>query len=275
MSSILNDYDACSLLLVAGFAFVFTQGLERTFPDLKRTMRTFAVVGFVGVVGYGFYSMRPSANGDLFGLVVLAFIGSQVAAALSVLIVPPIGTARRTLYRWQNEKRIETQRREEQLRIAREKVERDREWERGRPERERAERERVASLRAEDAAQRRRNSARSDCLLYYHLHAPEIRGRFARAKYDEFVTKYLSDGLPPEEVERQAARLVGLMEGHLEKAGAKTKPFDVAGLARWYEEQRGTIEAQSIPVESKQTALAMLYDRYNDLLSKHLEDLRP
>jgi hypothetical protein len=275
MRDFVSRYDVCSLGLIALVAYVFVQHVERHFPQYQQAMRVFMVVGFLAAAGYGYVDAQPAVERELFGLVAVAFIASQVAGLVALLVVPPFRAARDTLRGWRLEWRIATERRAEERRKAEEKRRKELEWEQSRPERERQEREWEARRRAEAAAQKRRDDVRAECLLYFQLHAPEMSGRFGREQFDEYLRLYMGDGKPPEEVERRAQRLIGLMDGHLEKSGAKGSKMDVAALAKWYQETKAQIEALPVDERAKRVQVAQLTARYTELVQQHLEELKP
>jgi hypothetical protein len=140
---------------------------------------------------------------------------------------------------------------------------------------EESERQAAERSRRDGDARQRRDEARSECLLYFQLHSPELSDRFGRQQFDEYVRFYMGDDKPPEEVERRAQRLIGLMDGHLEKAGAKAQPMDVAALARWYQETKAQIEALPVDDRAKRVQVAQLTARYTELVQQHLEELKP
>jgi hypothetical protein len=275
MHDLVGHYDVCSLGVIAGIAFLFVQGVERHFPLYHQVMRRFMVVGFLATVSYGYYDAKPAVESELLGLIILALAASQAAALIALIVVPPVVSVRDTLCSWSRSWRLAAERRAEERRKAEEKRRRELEWERSRPERERQEREWEAKRQAEAAAQKRRDDARAECLLYFHLHAPEFSKRFSRPQYDEYVKTYMGDNQPPEEVERRAQRLLGLMEGHLEKAGARAQQLDLAALAKWYQDARAQIEALAIDPRSKHFQLGKLHQRYAELVQEHLEGLKP
>jgi hypothetical protein len=274
MRDILSRFDVCSLSVVALIGWLLVHKVEEHFQHYVRTMRGFAAAGFLATAVYGFVDAQPVRE-DVVGLGIVSLISAGAASLAAILVVPPL-KGLRDLYRsWAFDRRLAAERRAEEARKEREQQERDLTWERERPERERQERQWEAERQAAAAAKKRRDDVRAECLLYFHLHSPEFGTRFGRKQFDEYVKTYMGDDQPPQEVEQRAQRLLGLMEGHLEKAGVKQRPFDVGSLARWYEEQKATIEAQRLPEESKENALALLYERYETLMQRHLEELKP
>lgn len=267
--------DVCSLLFVAGLAYLVVHKVEETFPHRIRSMRAFGAIAFFVMGAIIIARLKPSTGGEFFGIAGIALIGAQAAAILSLVVVPPFEMIRDQMRSWRSAARLAAEKEAAEERKAWDEEQRELKWERERPERERREREAGERAQAQAAEQKRRDTSRSECLLYFHLHSPEFASRFSREKYDEYVSKYLRDEMPAGEVEKHATKLIALMESHLEKSGARIRPMDVAALARWFEEQKSLIESQSIPDLSKQAALALLNERYNDLMTKHLEDLRP
>src|SRR5689334_10537585 len=86
-------------------------------------------------------------------------------------------------------------------------------------------------------AQQRREEARATCEKLFMIHGPEIRERFPREMFDDFVKRYLHDGRPVEEVERRATELCEIIRSHLEKTDGRTLK-SLAKLAEWFMHER-------------------------------------
>ena len=63
-------------------------------------------------------------------------------------------------------------------------------------------------FRQQADAQRRRTDARAKASLTFSLFAPKIQGRFPQQMFDEFLSRYMGDDHPPEDVERRAEELL-------------------------------------------------------------------
>lgn len=128
----------------------------------------------------------------------------------------------RELARW------ESQGRREVARLAREQQA---------EERRRAEHERTVAQKQK--AQDRRRDARAACELLYLQLAPEIGSRFSMSMFSAWVDKYLADDYAPEEVERRAEQLKGILRQHHKEAVKEPER-----KSREAEEQRRRREAE-------------------------------
>lgn len=256
-------------------------------PEHRRLARGPCLIAFFAYGGSAWVRRTPETGQNMQDLVVRSLLAAGLAYELSTFAMPLVLAIfnrlvvgpRRAIRHWWAERgrrrRDSWEHRQAEQRRRRESEEAARDEPSRRAAEEKA---RSASLERDRIvadSRRRRENARSECLLYYHLHAPEISFRFPRNKYDEFAGHYLRDDVPAEEVERQAARLLALMESHLEKTGKARGKIDVAGYARWYSEEKAKIESQVVAQDIKDTHLVILEARYAELVEKHLEGLRP
>src|ERR1017187_524054 len=70
---------------------------------------------------------------------------------------------------------------------------------------------RQAEEREKEAAQGRRDEAKAACEWLFALHAPELKNRFTREMFDDFVHRHFGDHKMPEYVERRAAELCDIV----------------------------------------------------------------
>jgi len=78
--------------------------------------------------------------------------------------------------------------------------------------------------------QRRRDRARLQVEMLYVLAAPQIGACLPRAVFDEFLTRYLGDHLPPADVEENSRQLVLVLQQHQKQT--QTAPTTFEDLAR-------------------------------------------
>ena len=124
------------------------------------------------------------------------------------------------------------------------------------------------------AAQKRREDARSVCDLAYALVAPEIAGRFSKQDFETFVSKYMTDSFPPEQVEERAVQLKAIIRQHQEKIVPAPKFRSIQDLAVWFEAQKLEIETVQ-DQRLKATLLVQLKVRYTELTSQFLSEMSP
>lgn len=147
--------------------------------------------------------------------------------------------------------------------------------ERDRQAREKEQAARAAEERAQQTAtgQQRRDEARARCEALYRLHAPEIRDRFPKADFDDFVSKYLNDKQGPEDVERRAEQLKAIIEQHRRKIDPPKKKMSLADLAQWFLKEKAEIDAVPLSDEDKEALVAQLEARYAKLQEKHIRGI--
>ena len=126
------------------------------------------------------------------------------------------------------------------------------------------------AYRTGDAALRRRENIRADCEMLFSLLAPEIGDRFTRELFEDYVKRYLHDGLDADEVERRGEQLQDLLRQHHEKA-VPPKANSLSELAQWFERRKTEIDA--LPVEDgfKRSYVAMLNARFQELTKEQME----
>ena len=121
-------------------------------------------------------------------------------------------------------------------------------------------------------AQKRREDARAECDALYALAAPEIGTRFSKKDFVEFVSKYMTDTLPPEVVEERAEQLKGIIRHHWERIEPPRQ--SLKELSEWFEKRMS--ELQSVPDEKlRKTLIVQLKVRYSDLTSTMLSEMSP
>jgi hypothetical protein len=124
------------------------------------------------------------------------------------------------------------------------------------------------------AAQKRREDARAVCDMAYALVAPEIAGRFSKQDFETFVSKYMTDSFPPEQVEERAVQLKAIIRQHQEKIVPAPKFRSIQDLAVWFEAQKLEIETVQ-DQRLKATLLVQLKVRYTELTSQLLSEMSP
>jgi hypothetical protein len=158
--------------------------------------------------------------------------------------------------------------RRERRREERRHLRQQRDYERGAPQRQR--------LAADQAtAQRRRENARASCELLYKLCAPEIRDRFPRPAFDEFVRTYMTDQHDPGLVEERAEQLKGIIEQHRQRIDPPRKKLTLGQLAEWFVREKQQIESLPLDEEDKASLLAHLEAKFAKLQEKHIRSMEP
>lgn len=273
--------------LIVAVVLLHVFGVKLATDRARVWSRGAGLLGFLAYFIWAWLEHAPETGDDALTLVVRALISAGLAYGVSlfalpalVVLVDRVWTAPvRAATEWRRDlSRSWRQRRERKQNVLRDAAARA-EAERSEParsvERQRQREESARQLEALAQSRRRRERARSDSLLYFHLNAPEIAGRFSREQFDEFTRQYLRDDLPPDDVEQHAAQLVDLMKGHLEKTGQHRPDADLLAYARWYAEEKAKIEAQDVHPHVKASHLAIFEERYAQLVDKLLEGMQP
>lgn len=190
-------------------------------------------------------------------VIVMAIIWDVIVLAFRRIIVDPIALVAR--------KKQQEITRQRELELASQRQSRDRELQRVREEK----------LQSERDNQQRRTDARSQCELFYNMHAADIHDRFPRESFDRYMQKYMSDAESPDVIERRAIELQGVIEKHCEVKGLSEKPQSIDQLAQWFIDEKGRIESLPLDERMRATHMAHLNMRYAELSQEILEKIRP
>jgi hypothetical protein len=279
MHAIFAQADGSSLIMLAVVFILLAEGLIRLtsrMRELKQSIRAWAVgLGIVsGVVWFfGFLGSSKTKDADdllstifaaamagLFATMGWYFVVAVLTFGYQHFFAPPfrlLGRIGRGLANWRARRREARRYRRQQ-----------RAYERGAPQRDR--------LAAEQAAaQRRRENARASCELHYKLCAPEIRERFPRSAFDEFVRTYMTDQHDPALVEERAEQLKGIIEQHRCRIDPPKKKLTLGQLAEWFVREKREIEALPLDDEDKASLVAQLEAKFAKLQEKHIRSLEP
>lgn len=123
------------------------------------------------------------------------------------------------------------------------------------------------------ADQRRREDAKFRCELVFASFGPELKDRFPREQFDDFVRKFMRDDQPPETVERNGDQLNQLMKIHHSKV--EPVKWSLDSIAHWFEDTRRSIENLSVPEPFKKSQLAVLNARFAEMMRRHLQENQP
>lgn len=165
----------------------------------------------------------------------------------------------------------------ERQRLREHDEQRHRQEDRERQAREQEQADRLAAERERRAAeaQRRRDEARARCEAFYRVHAPELRDRFPKAEFEEFVARYMNDRQPPDDVERRAEELKGVIRQHSERIEPPKKKMRLADIAEWFLKEKAQIDATPLAEEDKEALVAHLEARYAKLQETYIRSMEP
>lgn len=115
----------------------------------------------------------------------------------------------------------------------------------------------------------------SRCELLFSLYKADIESRFTRQMLDDFMKKYMHDGVSAETVQQRADELCAIMERHRETVKGKVQPTTIADLAKWFSEQQQLIQDSAAPADVKDNQLVMLGMRYEKLFEDIMRKAQP
>ncbi len=233
--------------------------------------------------------MNPRTSGDLLWILlrsmVACAIGTGLWAMLLVLLervcFEPIRAIR--FARWAARLKVAT----DQMKLAdaayerqrQERAERNRElvaleWARTAPERERlrlaVENRQLIDADASKRASQRREESRLRSDLVYQQYARQLGPAFPRKRFDQFIERYLSDDVSPEEVERREQQLKQMMLDSL-GTSTPTKFSSVTELAAYFRDRREEIDNLPHDEEVKDTYRIQLNKQEDEALRRLLK----
>lgn len=270
-------------LFFLDFALVFVGiKLTESRPRVQQWALNSAVATFLLFCIYAVLRFEPATATEWLFLVFRGLLAGGLAMGLILLVLfvlsIPFGAYQGLLSRLQS--RAERRRYEKRAKMEeRRRRESQKEWERTAPERERQRLEEEAQQREERQSngrlQRRKEDALAACELLYALYAPEISDRFSRSQFDDYASKFMSETHTAEVVEHRAKDLQQLILNHHDKANPPEKFHSLEELAKWYAQQKESIEGLAIQDSFKQDYLVQLNERYADLTQQVMENLTP
>jgi len=239
-----------------------------------------AIGVFAAYVGYSCYEIGSPDAGDLVMFVLQGMIGAGLVLGVSWIGLAILAFLFRTLLARpldmlrKRHQDLQRQWKDHQDDLRREQVlQRQREqWELDAPLRAEAQRQADILARAEAQAQKRREDARAACEMLYQCHALEIRQRFPRSKFDEFIQKYMGDARSPDDVDERSMQLQEMIRQHVEKVEPPPKFQTLGDAAAWFQAQETDIQKLSDD-KFKRVLLAQLKGRYTDIVSKLFEEI--
>jgi hypothetical protein len=244
-----------------------------------------AVLAFLAYVAYAVIDREPVFAGDWLARVMHGLVAAGLTLGISWITLPFISFLQDRLIRrpvtsvrkWHESRRTRRHQRQASLEAERVAALQQAEELRTAPDRMEAEeqaRERAEAARRErEQAQLRREDARAACVLLYGLHKPDIGRRYPRSSLDEFMNLYMQDDRPPQQVEERARQLQGIIREHLERVRPTPKFTSIEDIARWFLEQKQTIEALDLEDRDRRVHLALLRERYSELTTEKMEKL--
>ena len=283
LNNLIDEGDICGLLIIiAVLGFVGLKLVERQ-PKLLTWGLRLAVGTFLVFAIVRFNELESTTTSQLVFRVVLSGLaagGLVLGPAWIVLSV--LGFVHK--YYKKLEESGERAARDRQLQ--REQREREQQRQREQQERERLapERERAANEAREqqliegkraDQENQRREDARVACELLYNLREADIRERFPRSQFQDFVDKYMTDNKAVDVVERRAGELQMLIQQHFETVKPPEKLTNLADLTGWFEDQKREIERLPVADIYRDDYLVRLNERYAELSERILDRLEP
>lgn len=142
-------------------------------------------------------------------------------------------------------------------------------------EQERLRKETEKSAKEYAADQKRREDARAACELLFHRHSHVLTDRFTKETFADFISKYMGDGRPPDDVEERGSQLREIILQHVHQIEPPKKPYTIESLAEWYRATKELIDSLPVEARYKQAQMAQLNARYAELMQSLMESLQP
>ena len=269
--------DLCSLLLLIALLAGVGSAMTNRRDDLHRWGYRIAAGTFVASDVYALAVSYPSSIKACLEVSLGALLLAALALGISWIVLPVSAfAAEHLLQPMFNRVRLAQayaiNRQKEKTRLAKNQQDHA-EFERLATQREQAACEAAARAAAQAQSQKRRAPARAQSEFLYHLYSPEIESRFPRAKFDDFVAKYLSDRQPPEDVEYHADQLRALLDSHVKKAEPRSRFKSLRDLADWYREQQAHVRSADLDPEATEVLLINLEIQYEQLLRQFIQGI--
>ena len=280
LTDLIDEGDVCGLLiLILLLGVVGGKMIERQ-PTLQMWGLRFAIgVAIVFALLRGADISYVSAS-ELVSVVLSGLAAGAIVLGPTWIVLAIIGFAHgyyRNLKDAARRAGDDRRRRKEDRKRAREQERQQSKWEREAPQRERAAQEaqqrQLIESQQTETGRHQREDARVACELLYSLREPDIKDRFSREQFDDFVSKYLTDEKPVEIVQKRAAELQTLIQQHYEVIRPAEKFSSLAEVTQWYEDQKRQIEALPIADAYRHDYLVRLNEQYTELSERVMESM--
>lgn len=269
---LIDSGDPCSLLFFVVLLLAIGMRVVGTKPKLKLWAMRFGVVAFVGYLArdvwiYGIAQVDGLISATYRGLLA----GGIVIGALSLLL--PITVAvcwDFTLARLWQHSRMWWATSDSQHHPATAQQHEDN---RDQQQRE-AERKQVLKQQHAES-QRQRASARADLFRQFLALQTSVDGRFSEDHLKQYVTDFMGDEHPAEDVENRGRELATMLTELTTQPTAESESFSLEQLASWFVDQKQRIDELPLQDTIKQRLHAGLNVRYAELTEQLIQGLRP
>lgn len=126
-----------------------------------------------------------------------------------------------------------------------------------------------------NAESQQREDACFACELFYNFREPDVKERFSREQFANFVSKYMNDDKPVDVVQRRAKELQMLIQQHYEAVKPPERFSSLAELTQWYKEQKSEIEQLPVADLYRNDFLVRLNEQYSELSDRLMEAMGP
>lgn len=221
-----------TLLVLIGLLIFAGQQLTSPSSVAYRNARRLAGFSIVLYAALAFFTWPPASAADVLDVVIRSLLaggvafgaGTVVLGALSGLVGDPVAAIRSWFHRW----KARSARQAAEGKAKREAAERERreqaELERTRPEREARRREAAEreALRQQEAPVR--EQLQFEVRLFYDRYRAELQSTFPPDVFESYLSKFLTEGTPLEQLEQRADQLKEMIRDRLEIRPAREKP---------------------------------------------------
>ena len=278
--------DFFPLLFVLGILIFAGNAISSRTPESHAYGARAGYIVFLGYTIVALLHFGFSNTSMVAALLIRALIYAGIAVGATCCLMPPFLIVRdKQRQLLQNAERRRSERERQKNYEANERLRRETELRDA--ERKRVQAEVDAKYRAEAEAtrhveQERREKEKvkiaqacSRCELLFSLYKADIESRFTCEMLDDFMKKYMHEGVPAETVEQRADELCAIMERHRETVKGKAQPTTIGDLAKWFAEQQQLIEQSAATAEMKENQLVMLSMRYEKLFEDIMRKAQP
>jgi len=268
--------DVCSLLaLIAVLALIGHKMVQETHSLYLRGWRL-ATAAFLAYCLYAGFVFQPTDAQGWLWAVFRGLLAAGLTLGVSWIALSVLAFAKHHLLDTPAKRARDLAESSKQRRREAEHRRQEEERESLRQERDAEERSRQLHEQTTKAeAQRRRVEARAAAELSFSLFGPKLENRFTREMLQEYISTYMGDDQPPEDVERRGQELIATLQRHLEQVEPPETKRTLEDLSRWLEEEKARIVALPIDEKAKRSYVAALNVRFNELSTKLFEELEP
>lgn len=256
-------------LFVLVLALLFI-GNRLSAAQLRVRALSLSVAAVLFVAFVAFHLTQRSAYADnLSDLTIRGLLGAGFVLGVLWIVLPPLAALFRTttgsMRNWGREARFRRDARRRERELEAERRRHERQEPAAAKERERLRQQAAEQTRKAATDQKRREDARAKCDVLFALHGPELRERFTKEMFDDFIRRHLGDDRSADYVEQRARELCEIVQKHLEMVNGSTQELGELAAARqevqaFYDQHADLLHEVCPPVRLKAELRARIPD---------------